>query len=118
MGGEREEIFKKLAEVLKAGIRDEGVRGAILALFNIIEQDAETIRQLREEIQRLRDENNRLQGEQGKRSSGRKRGKKKDQIKIDRTQICEVDKDLLPPDAVFNGYAESTVQELAPHRTC
>ena len=66
MGGEREEIFKKLAEVLKAGIRDEGVREAILALFNIIEQDAETIRQLREEIQRLRDENNRLKGEQGK----------------------------------------------------
>jgi len=147
MGGEREEIFKKLTEVLKAGIRDEGVREAILALFNIIEQDAETIRQLREEIQRLRDENNRLKGEQGKpkirpgkpkdgsekrggnegkkkdissekerregkRSSGRKRGKKKDQIKIDRTQICEVDKDLLPPDAVFNGYAESTVQDL------
>ena len=133
--------------MLKAGIRGEGVREAILAIFNIIEQDAETIRQLRKEIQRLRDENNRLKGEQGKpkirpgkpkdgseesvenegkkkdissekerregkRSSGRKRGKKKDQIKIDRTQICEVDKDLLPPDAVFNGYAESTVQDL------
>ena len=146
MGGEREEILRKLTDVLKAEIRDEGVRKALLALFNIIELDAETIRQLREENQRLRDENNRLKGEQGKpkirpgkskdeseesggegenkdissekerkkgkRSSGGKRGKKKDQIKIDRTQICEIDKSILPPDAEFRGYAQSTVQDL------
>jgi len=139
MNEEREEILKKLTVVLQEGIQDEGVREALLALFTIIELDAETIRQLREEIQKLRDENNRLKGEQGKpkirpgkskylskerggnagkkkdissekeraegKSSGRKRRKKKDQIKIDRTQICEIDKNILPPDAQFNGYA-------------
>ena len=149
MTGEREEILKKLTEVLKEGIQDEGVREAILALFTIIELDAETIRQLREEILDLRDENNRLKGEQGKpkirpgkstyvskerggnegkkknissekeraegKSLGRKRKKKKDHIKIDRTWICEIDKNLLPPDAEFNGYAESTVQDLIIH---
>ena len=149
MTGEREEILKKLPEVLKEGIQDEGVREAILALFTIIELDAETIRQLREEILDLRDENNRLKGEQGKpkirpgkstyvskerggnegkkknissekeraegKSLGRKRKKKKDHIKIDRTWICEIDKNLLPPDAEFNGYAESTVQDLIIH---
>lgn len=147
MAGERVDILKKLTEVLEAEIQDEGVRAALLALFNIIELDAETIRLLREEIQKLRDENNRLKGEQGKpkirpgkpkdgsedsgedegkgkdissekeraegkRKSGKGRGKKKDQIEIDRTQICEIDKSKLPPDARFMGYAESTVQDL------
>ncbi len=147
MGGEREEIFKKISNELADVIPDGRVRETILALINIIEEDVEIIRQLKEEIQRLRDENSRLKGEQGKpkirpgkpkdgskdsggskgknkdfssekersagkQGSGRRIGKKKDQIKIDRTQVCEVDKDLLPPDAVFKGYAESTVQDL------
>ncbi len=147
MAGERVDILKKLTEVLEAEIQDEGVRAALLALFNIIELDAETIRLLREEIQKLRDENNGLKGEQGKpkirpgkpkdgsedsgedegkgkdissekeraegkRKSGKGRGKKKDQIEIDRTQICEIDKSILPPDARFMGYGESTVQDL------
>jgi regulator of replication initiation timing len=39
---------------------------AIVQLFNLIEDQQTTIRQLQEENQRLRDENNRLKGEQGK----------------------------------------------------
>jgi len=143
MGREREEILKKLSNELADEIPDGPIKETILALLNMIEEDAEMIRQLKEEVQRLRDENNRLKGEQGKptirpgkpkdsgggkgenkdissekernagkRSSGRKRGSKKDQIEIDRTEVCEVDKDLLPPDAVFKGYAEVTVQDL------
>lgn len=143
MSGDKKEVLARLSELF-AGIEDEGVREALSALFNIIEQDAETIRAQSEEIQRLRDEVNRLKGEQGKpkirpgkpkggsegsggqnrdvssekerrqgkHGSGKRKGKKKDQINIDRTEMREVDKALLPPDAVFKGYAESTVQDL------
>jgi len=145
MGGDKKEILERVSKALATGVGDEGVKEALLVLFNVIEQDAETIRQLREENQRLRDEVSRLRGEQGKpkirpgkpkdgsqesatsegqnrdissekeRRIGRGRSgrrKKKDRIKIDRTEIREVDKSLLPPDAEFKGYAESTVQDL------
>jgi len=135
MGREREEILRNLSNTLGAGIADEEVRKAILALFRMLEEDAETIRRQKEEIQRLRDENNRLKGEQGKpdirpknRNKNRdissekerkgkkgnrsKRGSKKDRIKIDRTEVCKLDKSQLPPDAVFKGFAEVTVQDL------
>ena len=65
MGGDKKEILTRLSNEL-ARIQDEGVREALLAVLNLIEQDAETIRQLREENQRLRDEVSRLKGEQGK----------------------------------------------------
>ena len=134
MGGDREEILRNISDDLVAGVRDDAARRAILALLRIVEIDAETIRQLKEEVQRLRDENNRLKGEQGKPdirpknknrdvssekerkgkkgNRNRTRGSKKDQIKVDRTEVCDVDKNLLPADAVFKGYAESTVQDL------
>ena len=148
MGGDRQKILKRLSDALRTGIRDSGIKKAILALFNIIEQDAETIRKLKEEVQELRDEVNLLKGEQGKpdikpgkskdkpendegsgeenkdissekerrtRNSGsgkRKGRKKKDRIKIDRKEMRKIDKSLLPPDAVFKGFAEVTVQDL------
>ena len=147
MGGERKAILERVSNELAVLTMDEGVREVILALLNVIERDAETIRELREKIQELRDEVSRLKGEQGKpkiragkpkdgseenggnegkdkdissekernkgkRSSGRKRRKKKEQVKIDRRQVCEVDKSLLPADAVFKGYGESIVQDL------
>ncbi|KAF5413774.1 MAG: hypothetical protein C5S49_07765 [Candidatus Methanogaster sp.] len=37
---------------------------------------------------------------------------KKDKIKIDRVVVCEVDKDILPDDAVFKGYQDVVVQEI------
>ncbi|MBI4217928.1 MAG: transposase [Elusimicrobia bacterium] len=115
-------------------IQDEKIKETIHGLFNLIEDQAATIRQQQEEIQRLRDENNRLKGEQGKPpikpgtkknnqdiSSEKERkqnnhqgqkGSKKDAIEIDRTQICEVDKEKLPPDAEFKGYDIVVVQDL------
>jgi len=107
----------------------------IWSLFNIIEERASTIRQQSEQIQRLRDEVNRLKSEQGKPSvkphnrnqnqdisseEERKRndkpkggkGSKNDKIKIDRTEVCDVDKGKLPPDAVFKGYETVVVQDL------
>jgi len=137
MGGDREAILQNISDDLVAGVRDDAARRAILALLRVVEIDAETIRQLKEENQRLRDENNRLKGEQGKPnirpknknksrdvSSERERkgkkgnrnrtgGSKKDQVKIDRTEVCELDRSQLPADAEFKGYAEVTVQGLS-----
>lgn len=115
-------------------IQDEKIKETIHGLFNLIEEQAANIRQQQEEIQRLRDENNRLKGEQGKPpikpskkndnqdiSSEKERkqdhhkgqkGAKKDEIKIDRAQVCEVDKKKLPPDAEFKGYDTVVVQDL------
>src|SRR4030065_791216 len=118
-------------------LQDEKIKETIHALFNLIESQAANIRNLQEEIQRLRDENNRLKGEQGKPkiksgknkghtknrdySSEKERNKEtfpgkgdsiKEQIKIDRTQICKVDRTKLPADAEFKGYETATVQDL------
>jgi len=136
MGGDREEILRNISDDLVAGVRDDAARRAILALLRVVEIDAETIRQLKEEVQRLRDENNRLKGEQGKPDirpknksknkdvssererkgkkgkGNRTRGSKKDQLKVDRTEICELDRSQLPADAEFKGYGEVTVQDL------
>ena len=136
MGGDREKILQNISDDLVAGVRDNAARRAILALLRVVEIDAETIRQLKEENQKLRDENNRLKGEQGKPnirpknknksrdvSSERERkekkgnrnrtgGSKKDQVKVDRTEVCELDRNQLPGDAEFKGYAEVTVQDL------
>ncbi|MBU1117329.1 MAG: transposase [Bacteroidetes bacterium] len=118
-------------------IQDQKVKETIQALFNLIEAQATTIRNLQEENQRLRDENNRLKGEQGKPkikpdkdrnntadsdiSSEKERKEEvprsgrssiKDKITINRTQVCKVDKAQLPDDARFNGYETVTVQDL------
>lgn len=118
-------------------IQDEKIKETIQALFNLIENQAASIRSLQEENQRLRDENNRLKGEQGKpkiksgknkddtksrdissekerkeNASPGKGGSRKEPIKIDRTHICEVDKAKLPEDAEFKGYETVTIQDL------
>ena len=108
-------------------------RKCILLLYNLVEEMNQEIRELHEQIQYLRDENNRLKGEQGKpdvkpdkkppssdcssekerhRPKKRKKKKKKKRIKIDRTQVLEVDKDLLPEDAEYKGIVEVVVQDL------
>ena len=42
----------------------------------------------------------------------RNRESKKDKIKIDRTEVCKVDKKKLPNDAQFKGYEKVVVQDL------
>lgn len=116
-------------------IADEKIREAILLLYNLVEDLYGTNRKLQEEIQKLRDENNRLKGEQGKpdikpnknngknnrdissekerkESVKRSRGTKKEKIKIDRQEICKVDKEILPEDAEFKGHESVIVQDL------
>ncbi len=118
-------------------VQDQKIKGTIQALFNLIEDQATFIRNLQEENQQLRDEINRLKGEQGKprikpdknkdisrdqdissekeRKEETPKGKRrsiKDKIRIDRIQICEVDKSQLPDDAEFKGYETVTIQDL------
>ncbi|MEA3487453.1 MAG: hypothetical protein U9R20_07335, partial [Thermodesulfobacteriota bacterium] len=111
----------------------QSARKCILLLFNLVEEMKEEDRKLREQIQKLRDEINRLKGEQGKpdikpdkkpsssdcssekerrRPKERKKKKKKHRIKIDRTEVLEVDKELLPEDAEYKGLVDVVVQDL------
>ena len=115
------------------GIADELTHQTIEILLNLIEQLKSEVKELREENQHLRDENNRLKGEQGqpeikakrkgdpsKHSSEKERQKpkkhsksrKKANLNIDREEILEYPRELLPADAQFKGYEEAIVQDI------
>jgi regulator of replication initiation timing len=130
-------VFEKL-NIDVNSLGDENIRQAIVLLYNLVEDLSTTIRELQEENQRLRDENNRLKGEQprpnirtgkgGGREQGnisseaerkdadkpsrKPRGSKIEKIKIDRIEICPVDRSILPEDAEFKGYDPVIVQDL------
>ncbi len=119
-------------------ITDDKIKETILFLFNFIEELSSTNRKLQQENQQLRDEINKLKGERGKpdikaskkeiiqkedissekerqrrdKKLKRKRDTKKDKIKVDRIEVCEVDKEKLPSDAEFKGYESVIVQDL------
>src|SRR3990172_1484377 len=114
-------------------IQDENARELIRRLLNLIEQLSADLREAQAEIQRLRDENNRLKGEQGKpkikantpklpadhssekerrKSRPRHKRRKKAAIEINREQVLEVDRAILPVDAEFKGYEDVVVQDI------
>ncbi|MDA0734712.1 MAG: transposase [Chloroflexi bacterium] len=119
-----------------ASITDEGTRELVVRLLNLIETLSADLRAAQAEIQRLRDENNRLKGEQGKpnikpgtkptatdhsseserrQNRPREKGRKVEQVQIDREQVLQVDPAVLPPDAQFKGYEKVVVQDLVVH---
>jgi regulator of replication initiation timing len=130
-------VFEKM-NIDVNSLGDDNIRQAILLLFNLIENLSSTIKKLQEENQKLRDENNKLKGEKPKpnirpnKGVGRGQGDvsseeerkdtdkpprkpreaKIDKIKIDKTQICRVDRSILPEDAEFKGYEPVIVQDL------
>jgi regulator of replication initiation timing len=130
-------VFEKL-NIDVNSLGDENVSRAIVLLYNLIEDLSSTIRELQMENQRLRDENSRLKGEQPKpdirpnkdggrgqgnisseaerkeadRPSHKPRESKIGKIKVDRVEICRVDRSILPEDAEFKGYDTVIVQDL------
>lgn len=111
----------------------ESARQAIVLLLNLVEEIKSEQEALRAEVQRLRDENNRLKGEPGKpvvkpgkkpppgdhssekerrRSRTWRKGRKVNQLKIDREEVLSVEPDRLPADAEFKGYEGVVVQDL------
>ena len=104
----------------------------IRKLLNLVETLNQENRELKRQIQELQDEINRLKGEQGKpkikpnkkkpkqyssekerkKSKKRKKRTKKDRIKTHNSQICYIDKSLLPKDAQFKGYDRVVVQDI------
>jgi len=112
-------------------IEDEVVRQVVVHLMNLVEKQQTQIQEQAKEIQRLRDENNRLKGEQGKpkiraqkvptdvssekeRQEGKahQKGRKQQQIRIDRVEVLKVEAKELPEDAQFKGYEEVIVQDI------
>lgn len=115
-------------------ISDEKIRNDVLILFSLIEEQCEENELLKKVNQKLRDENAKLKGEQGKPNILPKKKKrnisseedrkeqelpeekqskeKKSEIMTDRTEVCKVDKSILPADAEFKGYYSVTVQEI------
>ena len=109
----------------------EELRQMLTILLNHVEKVESELLQALEKIGLLEDEVNKLKGEHGKpvfkpnkessrkkakgkkpRRRNNKRGGKKGKTVIDREIICKVDKDKLPPDAVFKGYDEHIQQDI------
>ena len=122
-------------DILFDGVEDEKASGALLILLELVERLYEENEKLKAENQRLRDENNLLKGEQGKpkirgntnkdkdvssenerkireKKKEKKSKAKKHKIKIDRTEVCKVDRAELPEDAEFKGYENVVVQGI------
>ncbi len=136
----RQEIKEILHNLdVRADVLDkEALSHTLTILINPVERLSEQNEELKIENQKLRDENNRLKGEQGKpnirgnkgggkkgqdfssekerkQRKGKKKNKsksKKENIQINRSEVCEVDHSKLPLDAEFKGYESVVVQEI------
>ncbi len=119
-------------------IEDKQLAEKVRKVLQLLDRISTDYEGLGVENQSLRDAMNLLKGEQGqpkikaskkknddqgdissekerknrKARTNKKSKAKKDKIKIDRTEICEVDKSSLPDDAQFKGYRSVLVQEI------
>ena len=123
-----------------APLSDPKTQDIFKGLFNLIEQIHSDNEALRKENQQLKDEINELKGEQEKpdikantqpndhsseqerketentgqptKKKKRQRKSKLAQVKIDREQICPIDKSILPEDAQRKGYSDLVIQDI------
>lgn len=138
----RNDIQDTLTELQSeiASLSDSNTKDIFKSLFNLIDQLSSENEALREENQQLKDEVNCLKGEQGKpdikantqpndhsseqerketentdqstKKKKRNRKSKLAQVKIDREQICPIDKSTLPEDAQRKGYSDLVIQDI------
>jgi hypothetical protein len=129
-----------LQEIIDDINSEKNEKAVLERLLNLVQSLADENAQLTKTVQQLNDEINRLKGEQGKpeftsskkegdisseeerkNAEGRKpkskneprnRNPKQSKIKIDRYEICRVDKKELPEDIVFKGYKDYVVQDI------
>jgi hypothetical protein len=130
-----DDLTKSLQELnIDLGAVDDPIlRSCLVALLNIIQQQARRIAFLEEENRCLKDEIARLKGEQGRPdvkanknkddsntnySSEKRRKKKKPRVprqkmvEIDRTVPCRVDPATLPEDAIYKGTETKVIQDV------
>lgn len=114
-------------------VKEAEVREGIVGLLNLVEEQYARLQALEAEVERLRAENRRLKGEtktpavRAKRAAGPAdrsseaerreprewhKGSKRATLRIDREEVCRVDRSVLPADAEFKGYAEVVVQDV------
>lgn len=122
-----------LENIELSAIQDENARKLVKIVLNEFEELSAELREARIVIQQLRDEIARLKGEQGKpdikanvakpaadHSSEKERKKPRERHKKDkkerteptREEIAKVKKEILPADAVFQGYEEVFVRDV------
>jgi len=128
--------ISKISKSFLDNINDDNIKALIVELLNLIEEQNQTITELREANQKLRDEINHLKGEQGKPEFSRNKKKdnplvssekerkktkswhkesKKDRIIIDNEVKCELSKaelEKLPGDVRFLRYETRVQQNL------
>ena len=123
-----------------ASLSDPDTKNIFNSLFNLIDQLLSENEALKEENQQLKDEINDLKGEQGKpdikantqpndhsseqerketentdqapKKKKRQRKSKLAQVKIDREEICLIDKSILPKDAQNKGFSDLVIQDI------
>lgn len=127
------ETLKKITSQFKE-IAEPGIKKSITTLLNLVESLVTANTTKDKTIQTLKNEINTLKGEKGtpnirpqknnnhssdkdrnsraKKKKKKTRGKKHGLIKADRSVICHIDKDKLPPDAKRKGYKRTVVQDL------
>jgi hypothetical protein len=130
-------VLQEIIDDINSGTNDKAV---IERLLNLVESLVDEKGQLTKTVQQLNDEINHLKGEQGKpeftsskkdgdisseeerknaedrkpksKNAPRNRNPKQSKIKIDRYEICRVDKKELPEDAIFKGHKDYVVQDI------
>jgi len=131
---EIKEILNKI-DIRPGEVDNRKLTEALPILFQLIERLSQDNEKLKRENQQLRDEISLLKGEQGKpkirgnkklgenisseeeikkrKEKKKKKSKaKKHKIKINRTEVCKVDRSKLPQDVVFKGHESVIVQEI------
>ena len=125
-----------------ASLTDPKTKSIFNTLLNLIDQLYSENESLKEQNQQLKDEVNCLKGEQGKpaikansqpsdhssekerkqnndsnegdgeKKKKRQRKSKLANVKVDREQICPIDKSILPKDAQDKGYSDIVIQDI------